>query len=379
MMVFQHVMADDTTSVVMRISKAPQIPPAIGKSIQHGIAGGVIGVSKNKLIVAGGANFEDNLPWRGGTKSFHDEAYILSVNKKGEYGWSQPTQQLMEPVAYSACIAVPNGFVSIGGENINGPSKKSYYYTTRHNKLIIKSLQDLPEAITSAGAALIGNNVYVMGGLNAKGAVASCYVLDISMKKPLWKSVANLPLAFSHGVVVAQSDGNEICIYVVGGRFRTGEETTFLHSVYKYSPFHNKWEDVSTIHTGNGESFGLSAGTGVAYLNNYILLFGGDKGIVYNQTERINNKLASISNETERKALLEQKDKLLSEHPGLYRDVLLFNTISGKWTVIGELPGYVQVTTSAIWWNNKVFIPSGEIKPGIRTDEVLIIEFNSVK
>jgi N-acetylneuraminate epimerase len=378
-MLFRLAAAADTTFVTMKIAKTPAIPPASGKMIQHGVAGAVIGISGKHLLIAGGANFEDNLPWRGGTKSYHDEAYILSLNKKGEYCWSQSIIPLPESMAYTACVSVPQGIFSAGGENRNGPVNKAYLFSYRKNKIISNPLPNLPEAITSASAALIGNMVYVIGGLNTKGAVSSCYAIDISIKKPVWKKLPDLPHALSHGVVVAQNDGKEICIYVVGGRYHEGEVSTFLHTILKYSPSQNHWENVGEIKTGTGESFGLSAGTGVAYLDEYIVLFGGDKGIIFNQTERINNTLATMPDGIEKQALLQQKDKLLSEHPGLFLDVLVYNTITGKCEVIGELLGKVQVTTTAVWWHDKVYIPSGEVKPGIRTDEVTIVELNGGK
>ena len=378
-MLFRLAAAADTTFVHMKISKTPAIPPASGKMIQHGVAGAVIGISGKHLLIAGGANFEDNVPWRGGTKSYHDEIYVLSLNRKGAYCWTRSKTLLPEPMAYSACVSVPQGIFSAGGENKNGPVNKAYLFSYRKNKLISNPLPDLPEVITSASAALIGSTVYVIGGLNSKGAVASCYAIDISNKKPVWTKLPDLPQSLSHGVVVAQNDGKETCIYVIGGRYREGEVSTFLNTVLKYSPSQNQWESVGEIKTTTGEPFGLSAGTGVAYLDKYIVLFGGDKGIIFNQTERINNTLATMPDGIEKQALLQQKDKLLSEHPGLYREVLAFNTQQGNWEVIGEMPEYVQVTTTAVWWNEKVYIPSGEVKPGIRTDDVTIVELNGGK
>ena len=370
-----HVKAADTTSVTMKIHNIPLIPPAAGKSLQHGVAGAVIGISGNRLIVAGGSNFEDNLPWRGGTKMYHDEVFLFRQKRNGEKVWSQSKINLPIAMAYGACVSLPNGILSIGGEDKNGPIKKVFLFTYKRNKLLVKSLPDLPVAITSAGAAVIGNTVFVTGGLNAKGlAVAECFCMDLSTKSPSWKSIAALPQALSHGVVAAQSDGIEQCIYLVGGRFRNGEVSTFLNTVLKYSPSKNVWEKVAEIKLANNDTFGLSAGTGVAFRDKYIVLFGGDKGLIFNPTERINNTLATLPDGKEKQALLKQKDELLSNHPGLYRDVLVFNTLTKHWEITGEIPGRVQVTTTAVWWHHKVYIPSGEIKPGIRTDEVLEIE-----
>jgi N-acetylneuraminic acid mutarotase len=344
--------------------------------VQPGVAGAVIGINNNQLVVAGGANFEDDLPWRGGTKSYHDEVYLLSLNRKGRYTWSQPQVKLPEPVAYSACVSVPDGILSIGGENSNGPVNKVYCLNYIHNKQNVKILPDLPEAITSAGAVVIGDIIYVSGGINKTGAVASCYRIDLSAQNPEWKTLAPMPLALSHGVMAAQSDGSEHCVYVIGGRFRKGEVSTFLNMVFKYTPSLNRWQEAGNIEIQNRGNFGLSAGSGVAYLDKYIVLFGGDQGTVFRRIEQMNNALAMLPAGTEKQALLLEKDKLLSQHPGFGSEILLFNTLSGKWQVTGVFPGTVPVTTTAVWWHNQVYIPSGEVRPGIRTNEVSVIELN---
>lgn len=378
-MFFKPVVASDTTFVTMKFYKIPVLPPAIGKTKQHGVAGAVTGICGKHLVVAGGANFEDNVPWRGGTKSYHDEIYLLSHDKKGDYIWSQTALVLPEPVAYPACATVSGGMLSIGGENKSGPVNKVLLLRFRQNKLQFKPLPNLPEAISSAGAAVIGDKVYVAGGLTEKGESDHFFMIDLSVRKPHWKSLSALPYTLSHGVVVAQSDGNETCVYVIGGRYRAGEVSTFLNTVLKYSPSRDTWEKVGEINSGKGEPFGLSAGTGVAYAEKYIVLFGGDKGIIFNQTERINNTLASLPAGPEKEELFLKKDKLLSEHEGFFRDVLLFNTVTLKFETAGALPVTAPVTTTAVWWNHKVYIPSGEIKPGIRTDEVLVVELNGDK
>jgi hypothetical protein len=45
------------------------LPVANGHTKQAGLAGPIVGVSQNVLMIAGGANFEDALPWEGGKRS----------------------------------------------------------------------------------------------------------------------------------------------------------------------------------------------------------------------------------------------------------------------------------------------------------------------
>ena len=45
-----------------------------------GVAGAFAGISNEVLIVAGGANFPDGAPWKGGAKKYHSSIFVY---KKG--------------------------------------------------------------------------------------------------------------------------------------------------------------------------------------------------------------------------------------------------------------------------------------------------------
>ncbi|HRF24216.1 MAG TPA: hypothetical protein PLR98_08635, partial [Chitinophagaceae bacterium] len=42
-----------------------------------GYAGPVTGIINNHLIIGGGANFPDSMPWLGGKKKYYDDAFIF--------------------------------------------------------------------------------------------------------------------------------------------------------------------------------------------------------------------------------------------------------------------------------------------------------------
>ncbi|HET8737433.1 MAG TPA: hypothetical protein VFM69_12620, partial [Pricia sp.] len=52
--------------------KLPDLPPNKGQKVQPGLAGTYAGVDDGVLILAGGANFPDKLPWEGGKKIYYD-------------------------------------------------------------------------------------------------------------------------------------------------------------------------------------------------------------------------------------------------------------------------------------------------------------------
>ena len=351
----------------------PAIPPASGDSVQPGLAGPVCGAHANFVLVAGGANFENGLPWRGGKKVYHDEIYLMEKTTSGEFVWKQSTEKLPFPMAYLACISTPEGVLSIGGEDRNGPVNHVFLFAFQNGSIQIETLPELPQSISSAGAALIGSSVFVAGGLTSQGATTAFYTINLQNKTNGWRVLPELPLALSHAVLVRQSDGEEDCIYVFGGRNRTGEVTTFYSAVWKFKPSVQKWIQEGDI-LFEGKKLGLSAGTGIAAGSKHILLFGGDPGIYFNRTERLNNDLEKASGEEEKQRLWKEKDVMLSNHPGFSKDILSFNTSSKKWEKIGNLTGESPATTTAFIWNGMVVIPSGEVRPGVRTPNVIGLE-----
>jgi cyclically-permuted mutarotase family protein len=351
----------------------PAIPPALGDSVQPGLAGPVAGAHGNFVLVAGGANFENGLPWRGGKKVYHEEIYLMEKSASGDFVWKQSTEKLPFSMAYPVCVSTPEGVLSIGGEDQNGLVNHFFLFSFQDGGIKTEALAELPQAISSAGAAIVGSNVFVVGGLTSKGATSSFYTINLQKKTNGWRVLPELPLALSHAVVASQNDGEEDCIYVIGGRNRTGEISTFYSSVWKYKPSGQKWISEGDI-LSEGKKLGLSAGTGVAAGSEHILLFGGDPGIFFNRTERLNNAIEKASGEEEKQRLWKEKDEMLSDHPGFSKDILSFNTRSKKWEKIGNLTGESPATTNAFLWNETVVIPSGEVRPGVRTPNVLGIK-----
>ena len=359
--------------VSLKQTQFPAFPPVAGDSVQPGLAGPVTGSHGNFVLVAGGANFENGLPWRGGQKKYHDEIFLLENTGSGNFEWKQSATKLPFPIAYPACVSTPEGVLSIGGEDQNGPVNQVFLFAFQNGNIKIENLPALPQANSSAGATIIGSDIFVAGGLTSQGATSAFYTINLQNKASGWKVLPELPLALSHAVVAAQNDGEEDCVYVIGGRNRTSEVTTFYCSVWKFKPSVQKWISEGDI-LSEGKAHGLSAGTGIAVGSEHVLLFGGDPGIYFNCTERLNNAIEKASGEDEKKRLWKEKDEMLSSHPGFLKDILSFNTRSKKWEKIGNLTDESPATTTAFMWNKTVVIPSGEIRPGVRTPNVIGIE-----
>ncbi len=350
----------------------PQMPPVDGKVVQPGLAGPVAGVSGDCLLVAGGANFEGEMPWRGGAKSYHDEIFLLEKDSGQGFAWRMADERLPHAMAYPACLSLEKGILCLGGETENGPINDVFLLRVDRGKIVIRDFPPLPVPLSSPGAALSGEKIYLAGGLDATGATNAFLVLEPGDPGKGWQVLPPLPVPLSHSVVAAQSDGKEECIYLFGGRNKTSAVHTFFSDIWKFTPSAATWTREGTI-MKEGRPLPLAAGTGLVAGSCQVLLFGGDPGIYFNRIETLNNALA-VAGDSLKKELLAEKELLLSGHPGFHREILAYHTLRKEWSVIGEAPAGLPVTTVAFFWGELAVIPGGEIRPGVRTPGVTALK-----
>lgn len=355
-----------TTMMKISWDTLASIPAAQGEEIQYGLAGAVAGTCNHKIIIAGGSNFKNQLPWQGGKKQYYDDIFILTQNTGDETNWEVPALKLPKKMAYSACLSANDAVYSFGGEDTDQVLNMAFKICFDKNRIKTEPLPEMPFAVSNAGAAIIGSTIYLAGGNDAAGATSHFQSLDLANPEKGWTLLLDLPEAESHAVVVSQWDGFENCIFVVGGRNKTGIKSTFLSSIQKYSPSQKRWSNAGKLQLEGQAEFGISAGTGIA-LGKYIFLFGGDKGEIFNRTETFNHAIEMETDSLKKQKIIAGKIESLTNHPGFNKEVLCFNPATGILKITGEIPGLSQVTTNAFLWNNKVVIPGGEIRPGIRT------------
>ena len=348
-----------------------EIPITDKNAFQHGLAGSVAGMHQNGLVLAGGSNFDKAMPWEGGKKLYHDAIFMLKKEADSSFRWEQVAWRLPEPMAYSACVSTEKGIVSLGGETADGPTARAFIFSADGDKLKLADLPLLPYALASAAAAAHGTRLYMAGGLSAAGETSHFFSMDLQKSEAGWQVLPDLPEVLSHAVAVCQYDGAETCFYVLGGRHKAGDTSTFLSGIWKYVPSKNEWQKAGYLQVEGEGAFGLSAGTGLAYGNDSILLFGGDTGEAFNQTERLIKAVAMAETPQEKERCLKLKEKHLTSHPGFCKDIFCFNTRNGKLSRVGLFDGLTPVTTTAFWWDEQILIPGGEIRPGVRSSQII--------
>ncbi|MCJ8165692.1 sodium/solute symporter [Pontibacter sp. E15-1] len=354
-------------------SVAATLPGASGQAVQPGLAGPLGGVHNSALLVAGGANFPEGKPWEGGKKKFGQDVFVLLRDESGKYTWHDKTFRLPQPLAYSANVSMAQGVISIGGENAQGlqHTVQRLQWDPASKQVAIEALPPLPLPLANAAAAVIDNQVFVVGGETTGRVSSGFYRLDLSNQAGGWVRLPDVPTALSHAVALVQSNGEYPALYLIGGRARTASGVSALYgATFRYDPKKNTWTQLSNISDGKGHETPLSAATGAVAGANYILIFGGDKGDVFTQIEQHNAAIARTTDEAEKQKLEAERLRLQTRHAGFSKDIYLYNTITDAWTKTGTLP-YAPVTTFATRWGDDILIPSGEIKPGVRTPEVL--------
>jgi cyclically-permuted mutarotase family protein len=338
-----------------------------------GLAGPVVGIINNQLIVAGGANFPDAMPWKGGKKKYYKELFVFA--KKKDSIFSKPVKtELPFSIAYAASCTTPMGIVYAGGENENGISNKVFLiqWKVSQSSLNITSLPDLPEPIANASMTCIGNTIYMVGGESNNATIDSFYSLQLDHLNFGWQTLPKLPKPLSHVVSVIQFVENRKQIFVIGGRTKQKNGlTNFSSDTYSFNIKEHRWV------LKNQLPYSIAAGTGIAFSNHSILLFGGDKGDQFNKVENATNEITSENNENKKIELTAIKNQLLATHPGFSKELLLFNTQKNSWQSQGFIPFNTRVTTVAVQWGKELIIPTGEIKAGVRTPKLLTIKISN--
>jgi N-acetylneuraminic acid mutarotase len=199
-------------------------------------------------------------------------------------------------------------------------------------------------------AALVGQTLYVAGGqesMTATEALKNFWALDLEDESPAWRTLKPWPgpgrilaVAAARGRSVYLFSGAELVVGEDGGT-----ERRYLTDAYRYDVGIG-WARVADLPrpavAAPSPAMVLGAGR--------ILLFGGDDGANAGKA-------------------LELKD----EHPGFPRSILAYDPQADAWSAAGEMPAG-HVTTPLVYWRGMHVLPSGEIRPGVRSPKVLAVK-----
>ena len=114
---FPAILAYGSEKSRLQWEKLPPLPPAMGDSIQPGVAGPFSGIDNDALIIAGGANFPEPV-WQT-EKKYHNQIYVLeNLSTPESKSWNQDFK-LDRSFAYGASVNTRWGLLCMGGRDDN--------------------------------------------------------------------------------------------------------------------------------------------------------------------------------------------------------------------------------------------------------------------
>ena len=312
--------------------RLPPLPDPLG------FAGTFAGTSGGALIVAGGANFPGKMLWEGGRKVWYDTAFVLDrTNGAWRGGFKLP-----HPLAYGVSVTTPRGVVCIGGSDATQHVRDVFLLVWQMGELKCRRLPPLPGPLANSCGAVVGRTVYLAGGTatpDATNAMNNFWALDVGGRGAKWRELPSWP-GPARMLAVAASVGGSF--YLAGGADLAPDTNgkpvrTYLKDAFRFTPPAG-WQRVADMPNPV-----VAAPTPAPVADGAFLVIGGDDGSLVNFQP--------------------------SKHPGFPKRVLSYDTRQNRWSVVGETHAS-RATLSTAMWDGLCVLPSGEIKPGVRSPEV---------
>ncbi len=361
----------------LKWQKLTQLPSEKGMP-NIGLAGAFSGISNNCLIIAGGANFPGKSPLEGGIKRWWRDIYVYDFSKNS---WHIFKNALPEELAYGVSVTLPDGVLCIGGSNKDKISGKVFLIKYKSGGIEFETWPSLPFPLSNMSGILTDNKIFIAGGqkeING-GATNTFIVYDLINKSGKWIS----PGAWNGRerilpVMVSQKNGMGNCIYLFSGRdVGPDRPLRVLDDGYEYNIKSNSWKRLDNKEV----RFPVMAGLGFSSGANHIYLLGGAnnrqieiedslKKCLVHYTENNNENLSADSVKFYQDKIIDIGKKI----PEFSRQVLVFHTITGTLVEKEASPFNIPVTTNLVYNDGDYLICSGEIKPGVRTPDIIKVE-----
>ena len=335
--------ADEPERDLLKFEALPDLPNDLG------VAGPFAGMHNDALIVAGGANFPR--PVWDNDKVWLQTIHVLErtvEDGKETLTWHDGGK-LPRPLAYGAAVSTIDGVICMGGNDADNVYKDVFRLTwdRKTRKLTSTPLPSLPKPCAFGYATLVNRTIYLAGGQNGTGldsAMANFWKLDLSQQGTDafgWEKLAAPPWpSRALNLTVHQHNGYDDCIYVMSGRRQNDKDVEFLRDVWEFTPRTGNWRQRKDAPVS------IMAGTGIGVGQSHIMVLGGADGTLFHRT-----------------------DELRDEHPGFPKKAWAYHTITNNWTSAGSTPRN-HVTTIAVRWNDHIVVPSGEVRPRVRSAKI---------
>lgn len=337
--------------------------PAAEPGYSLGVSACYAGQIGDYLVVAGGCNF----PEAGKPKKYYAGVYAARMDR-ATLQW-RLVGFLPEPAAYGATIASGDSLLFIGGNNTE--HALAAVYSVRLNSagtdVSINRLADLPATADNMAVALAGNDIFVVGG-NQNGKPSNAvlrYKLGANSVNQATNSTSavNLRIPGAPRVQPVAAAYNDK-LYVWGGFYADGEQSKVHTDGYVYDVNAKEWGALSAPRSVDGEEMTLSGG--IAWADgDHLYATGGVNRTIF---------LDAISGRYE----CVEKNDYLKQPIDWYKfsgNLYVFDAVAGQWlTTTFANKALARAGAQVVPTTLGVYYIGGELKPALRTPEIVIIE-----
>ena len=335
--------------------------PSGNPGFLKGVSALYAGVIDGHLIMAGGCNFPDVPAADGGKKSYYQDVYTAPLTEDTFLDWKK-IGVLPEAAAYGVSISTEKGLICVGGNTAGRSLSDVFLLSLQEDTLKTDTLPSLPVTMDNMAGAMLGHSLYVVGG-NVNGIPSShMYSLDLSETSRGWKKEPDIPGGPRVQPVCAVQGGK---LYVWSGFAPAfgNREASLSVDGYAYSPERKEWTPVAAPRDAHGNEISLGGGVAAPYGDGLILCAGGvHKDIFLKALQGIYTGKEYLS------------------HPAAWyrfnRNLMLYHPQTDEWTTLGEYEQGARAGAALVSQDGCHYIINGELKPGIRTNEINRIKEN---
>lgn len=348
-----------------------------------GVSACYAGITEGQLLIAGGCNFPDVPAAEGGKKKFYQGIYAADATVDSVLIWRK-VGELPVAAAYGVSVSTPQGIICVGGTNVDGSLSSVYRLSLGEDKQIVRldTFPSLPCPMDNMSGAVVGHTLFIAGGNRNGQPTNALLCLDLGNPATGWQQLPDFPgLPRVQPVCAGQQKEGEPLLYLWGGFAGAHEGRSASLSVdgYCYSPASRQWMPVATPMGSDSVAVSFGGGSAVAWGDSLILCAGGvNKDIFLSALQREEAlKKALDANDLVTTDSLRAVIKAFMAQPAeAYRfndRVCVYNTRRNGWQEVLRHPGVARAGAALVGSGQTFFNVNGELKPGIRTPEIMKI------
>ena len=329
--------------------------PTGEQGFDKGVSACYCGVINGYLYIAGGCNFPDKPVAEGGKKRFYKAIYAAKLNAEGNRLEWETVGQMPQPAAYGVSVTYENSLIFVGGNNETGGLTTAIRLRPSATGMQQEALPSLPHTLDNMAGAVVGHILYVVGG-NCEG-VATQKVWSLDLKdtaKEGWKEEPSIPGIARVQPIAAALEGGLLGVWGGFAPKTDSKAAQLAMNGASYNAGCGTWTALPVPTDAIGEEVFTGGATAIATPQKGVVVAGGVNKDVF---------LAAINKLPEGYLLHEPEWYRFNSRVLCYRD--------GAWTQLLQHPSVARAGCALAYWDGWVYVVGGELKPGIRTPEIV--------